>query len=30
MSVVLHDMPDGSTAVGAPARIIMAPVTNEH
>ena len=23
MSVVLHDMPDGSTAVGAPARIIM-------
>jgi serine O-acetyltransferase len=22
MSVVLHDMPDGSTAVGAPARLI--------
>lgn len=25
MSVVLHDMPDGSTAVGAPARIITQP-----
>lgn len=29
MSVVLHDMPDGSTAVGAPARII-ARGTPEH
>jgi serine O-acetyltransferase len=27
MSVVLHDMPDGSTAVGAPARIILAKPT---
>ena len=25
MSVVLHDMPDGSTAVGAPARVIKKP-----
>jgi serine O-acetyltransferase len=27
MSVVLHDMPDGSTAVGAPARVITSTGT---
>lgn len=28
MTVVLHDMPDGSTAVGAASRLIQAPVTD--